>query len=202
MKKIISILLIIMTLTACNFSNKSKFMMSTDTGITDQNKLQTYQAIIPDLKFYKAKVPENAISYKLSIVRVKNGKIDEKNTSSFSGDFKYIKNFSKNSFSFAGGLLENEFIFSLGNGDISSIKPNANVGKKEAKAISFNKEFEKIELNKDYILMQVDYFPSSKGTKTIDVKTLDEFEGKADHEADHEYYLMCLKFMDKSLEVN
>ena len=36
---------------------------------------------------------ENAISYKLSIVRVKNGKIDEKNTSSFSGDFKYIKNF-------------------------------------------------------------------------------------------------------------
>lgn len=198
MKKIISLLLIIMTLTACNFSNKSKFMMSTDTGITDQEKLQTYQAIIPDLKFYKAKVPENAISYKLSIVRVKNGKIDEKNTSSFSGDFKYIKNFSKNSFSFAGGLLKNEFIFSLGNGDISSIKPDVNVDKKEARAISFNEEFEKIELNKDYILMQVDYFPASKGTKSIDVKILDEFEGKADHE----YYLMCLKFMDKSLEVN
>lgn len=198
MKKIIYIVLSLIMLSGCNILHENQSAMTEDGTLKPEKKLETYQAIIPNLKFYKAKLPDGTKSYRINIYKIDGDTNNKIENGSLYDNLENIENLSKNGFSFSLGQFDNSYIISgeKSVGFFNMDKEEIETKNKRASLLYFNTEFEKLELNIAYILMVNDFFNEEESSTNVNAKTLDNFKTKKGHN----YILMTISFSDKEIQ--
>lgn len=185
-------------LSGCNILHENQSAMTEDGTLKPEKKLETYQAIIPNLKFYKAKLPDEAKSYGINIYKIDGDTNNKIENGSLYDNLENIENLSKNGFSFSLGKFDNSYIISgeKSVGFFNMDKEEIETKNKRASLLYFNTEFEKLELNTAYILMVNDFFNEEESSTNVNAKTLDNFKTKKGHN----YILMTISFSDKEIQ--
>lgn len=198
MKKIIYIVLSLIMLSGCNILHENQSAITEDGTLKPEKKLETYQAIIPNLKFYKAKLPDGAKSYRINIYKIDGDTNNKIENGSLYDNLENIENLLKNGFSFSLGQFDNSYIISgeKSVGFFNMDKEEIETKNKSASLLYFNTEFEKLELNTAYILMVNDFFNEEESSTNVNAKTLDNFKTKKGHN----YILMTISFSDKEIQ--
>lgn len=160
MKKYIVILLVILTLAGCSkkeIDENSSYIKPLEIE-NDTKEFKMYRAVLGDIKFFNIKVPEEAISWSITVFQNDGKEIVKESFETFD-NFKVTP---KEEFNSVGiGVIDNKFSISI-NGNVNAISnfPNSEFIKSEKRSSSttfLQEDISPIKLNEPIILEKIQY---------------------------------------------